>query len=245
MHYVPANRDPATELRGTARSRVGQLVRAISWDQETRDTVQYASESIGQALSTEQAVGVINRLLQKRWDTLSGRPSGCQHQFEICRRWIRGRFIRSFGVVFRPKDDGNEIDLSGLSEGQQSLFYLALVAAVFDVERQVTKPTQITNHAGGDSNLEGPESSEDKETESSGFRLDQLRHSSLDDFRNRKPENHLAPHYLTRIVALLRSLTKTEGVQALFSVIHPRYCDAYSRRKYGTSGWTPPPARPW
>ena len=66
VHYVPANRDPATELRGTARRRVGQLVRAISWDQETRDTVQYASESIGQALSTEQAVGVINRLLQQR-----------------------------------------------------------------------------------------------------------------------------------------------------------------------------------
>ena len=74
VHYVPANRDPAPELRGAARSRVGQLVRAISWDQATRDTVQKDSESIRKALSSEQAVGVINRLLQQRWDALSPNP---------------------------------------------------------------------------------------------------------------------------------------------------------------------------
>ena len=220
VHYVPANRDPATELRGTARSRVGQLVRAISWDQETRDTVQYASESIGQALSTEQAVGVINRLLQQRWDTLRDDQVAAGTNLRFAGTGFE-EIIRNFGVVFHPREDGNEIDLSGLSEGQQSLFYLALVAAVFDVERQVTKPTQITNHAGGDSNLEGPESSEDKETESSGFRLDQLSIPALTIFEIEEPENHLAPHYLTRIVALLRSLTKTEGVQALFSSHSP------------------------
>ena len=31
VHYIPANRDPAPELRSAARSRAGRLVRAISW----------------------------------------------------------------------------------------------------------------------------------------------------------------------------------------------------------------------
>ena len=220
VHYVPANRDPAPELRGAARSRVGQLVRAISWDQATRDTVQKDSESISKALSSEQAVGVINRLLQQRWDALRDDQVAAGSSLRFAGSGFE-EIIRSFGVVFRTEDDGTEMDLSGLSEGQQSLFYLALVAAVFDVERQVTNPEPVTDDADRDSNLEEQGSEAASDTESFGFRLDQLSIPALTVFEIEEPENHLAPHYLARIVALLRSLTKTEGVQALFSSHSP------------------------
>ena len=88
--------------------------------------------------------------------------------------------------MFRPEDDGTEMDLSGLSEGQQSLFYLALVAAVFDVERQVTNPEPVTDDADRDSNLEEQGSEEDADTESFGFRLDQLSIPALTVFGNRR-----------------------------------------------------------
>ena len=175
VHYIPANRDPAPELRGAARSRVGRLVRAISWKKSTRDTVREASEKIGEVLNSEQAVDAINRYLGRRWDSLrDDQVAGGTHL-----RFAGSGFkeiIRGFGVVFQPKDDSIDIDLSALSEGQQSLFYLALVAAVFDVERQVNVLHQsppATNH-----NLEGHNTeSVNMETAShdaAGFNVDQV-----------------------------------------------------------------------
>ena len=46
VYYIPANRDPAPEFRSAARNSAGRLVRAISWLQGTRDTVESASEKI-------------------------------------------------------------------------------------------------------------------------------------------------------------------------------------------------------
>ena len=66
VHYIPANRDPAPEFRSAARNSAGRLVRAISWVQGTRDAVQTASEKIRDTLGSEQALSVINGLLQRR-----------------------------------------------------------------------------------------------------------------------------------------------------------------------------------
>ena len=222
VHYIPANRDPAPELRGAARSRVGRLVRAISWKKGTRETVREASEKIGEVLNSEQAVDAINRYLGQRWDSLrDNQVAGGTHL-----RFAGSGFeeiIRGFGVVFQPKDDSIDIDLSALSEGQQSLFYLALVAAVFDVERQVNLLQQSPPTTKHNSESLSPESVNVETTsdDAAGFNVDQLNIPALTIFEIEEPENHLAPHYLGRIVALSRSLAATGRVQALFSSHSP------------------------
>ena len=45
--------------------------------------------------------------------------------------------VSKIAVIFEQGPDGRERGLDALSDGQQSLFYFALVAAVFDMERQV------------------------------------------------------------------------------------------------------------
>ena len=116
---------------------------------------------------------------------------------------------------------GSENDLSVLSEGQQSLFYLALVAAVFDVESQVVG--QVRGENVNDSASDGATKDlDDPETETSGFKTD--RFNLIPDlmiFALEEPENHLAPHYLARIIELLRSLTGTGRAQAMFSSHSP------------------------
>ena len=222
VHYIPANRDPAPEFRSAARNSVGRLVRAISWVQGTRDTVQTASETIRDTLGSEQAVNVINRLLQGRWDELKDDYASASTVLRFGGSGFE-EIIRDVGVVF-SEADGSENDLSGLSEGQQSLFYMALVAAVFDAERQVAglSPTgkkSDTNQGGtiGDEESPGPE-----ELGTSGFLAD--RFGLIPDlivFALEEPENHLAPHYLARIIGLLRSLTETGRAQAMFSSHSP------------------------
>lgn len=99
--------------------------------------------------------------------------------------------VNKITVIFEQGPDGNERDLDSLSDGQQSLFYFALAAAVFDLERKVVA---------GDVE---------------GFLDDQLRIPALTLFAPEEPENHLSPYFLARIIRQVRSLTEDGGAQAI------------------------------
>ena len=113
--------------------------------------------------------------------------------------------------------------MTGLSEGQLSLFYLALVSAIFDIEREVAmgQGKSPTNNSDSDDTSGDEHCTEGAEDSATGFNLDQLSIPALTIFEIEEPENHLAPHYLARIIAMLRSLTITGQVQALFSSHSP------------------------
>ena len=229
VQYVPANRDPAPEIRGAARSRIGRLLRAASWQESTLDTVKETSTEIGEAIGSEQAVQLINGFLQERWNEL--RDSG---EVPSARLNFAGsgldEIIRAFGVGFQTDVQADEIDISRLSDGQLSLFYLALVAAVFDIERQVAvekHEAAITAYAESEEADESEAGSEEPDCPGSeagpgpAFKHDRISTPALTIFAIEEPENHLAPHYLARIVGLLRTLTGTGQVQALFSSHSP------------------------
>jgi len=94
-------------------------------------------------------------------------------------------------VLFQQGPAGIERGLDALSDGQQSLFYFALAAAIFDLERDA-----VTGKI-------------------KGFRTDELRIPALSVFAIEEPENHLSPYYLARIVNQVRSIIKGDTAQAL------------------------------
>jgi putative ATP-dependent endonuclease of OLD family len=105
--------------------------------------------------------------------------------------------VSRINVIFEEGPDGLDRGLEALSDGQQSLFYFALAAAVFDLERKVV---------GGDVE---------------GFRSDELRIPALTLFGLEEPENHLSPYYLARIVRQVRSLTEAGAAQAILTSHSP------------------------
>jgi putative ATP-dependent endonuclease of OLD family len=105
--------------------------------------------------------------------------------------------IRRIAVTFEEGPDGQERALGALSDGQQSLFYFALAAAVFDLERRAAAGTV------------------------EGFRSDQLRIPALTVFALEEPENHLSPFFLARIIRQVRSLTDSGSAQAVITSHSP------------------------
>ncbi|MNV21797.1 hypothetical protein D3C71_1127410 [compost metagenome] len=101
--------------------------------------------------------------------------------------------VARIGVVFQQGPAGEDRGLEALSDGQQSLFYFALAAAVFDLERDVI--------AG----------------EVDGFRDDALSIPALTLFAIEEPENHLSPYYLARIIQQIHSMVSGGAGQALIS----------------------------
>ena len=86
-----------------------------------------------------------------------------------------------------------ERGLDVLSDGQQSLFYFALAAAVFDLERDAVA------------------------AKVKGFRAEELRIPAFSLFGIEEPENHLSPYYLSRIVTQVRSIVSGNAAQAIIT----------------------------
>jgi hypothetical protein len=103
-------------------------------------------------------------------------------------------FVRKVEVVFHPDEARRERALEDLSDGQRSLFHLAMTAATLDVEAAV--------RAGG---------------VAQGFQDGAIVLPALTLIAVEEPENNLAPFYLSRIIRQIADLTANPSAQAVVS----------------------------
>ncbi|MCB2078437.1 MAG: AAA family ATPase [Novosphingobium sp.] len=196
LYYTPASRDAAAQIRATAGALAARLLRAIEWSSDTEEAVTEASETLNEAFEGEAAITSIGKALQERWAGLHDDVVDTKPRLSLVSRRFE-EVVSRIAVVFDQGPDGHERGLDALSDGQQSLFYFALAAAVFDLERAVVAGTV------------------------DGFRDDTMRIPALTLFALEEPENHLSPYFLARIVRQIRSLTKDGGAQALITSHSP------------------------
>lgn len=196
LYYTPASRDAAAQVRATAGALAARLLRAIEWSSETEEAVQEASESLSAAFEGETAITAISKALETRWSGLHDEVVDTKPRLSLVSRRFE-EIVSKIAVIFEQGSYGRERGLDALSDGQQSLFYFALAAAVFDLEREVVA---------GDVE---------------GFLDDQLRIPALTLFALEEPENHLSPYFLARIIRQVRSLTESGNAQALVTSHSP------------------------
>lgn len=196
LHYTPATRDAAVQIRATTGALAARLLRAIEWSEGTRETVANATATLSDAFEEEAAIKAIGKALEHRWSGLHDEPVDTTPQLSLVSRRFE-EVVSRITVLFQESPDGFERGLEALSDGQQSLFYFALVAAVYDLERAVL-----------DDRVEG-------------FRSEELRIPALTIYALEEPENHLSPYYLGRIIGQIRSLLKNGAAQAILTSHSP------------------------
>lgn len=194
MIYVPATRDGASQVTAFLR---GRLWRAINWSQGVRDTFASAGTALNDAFVGEAAVGVIAAAVTRRWQEVYKAGTDTTPVFRPLDLRFE-HFIRKVEVVFRPDEVGRERALDDLSDGQRSLFHLAMTAATLDIEAGIaTDPAAAGFQAGG------------------------VPFPALTLIAIEEPENNLAPFYLSRIVRQIQDLTKSPQAQAVVSSHSP------------------------
>jgi len=206
LFYTPASRDAAAQIRATTGALAARLLRAIEWSSKTEDAVQEASEDLSTAFEGEAAIKAIGRALQTRWSGLHDEIVDTKPRLSLVSRRFED-IVNKIAVIFEQGPDGHERGLDALSDGQQSLFYFALAAAVFDLEREVVAGSV------------------------QGFRDDSLRIPALTLFALEEPENHLSPYFLARIIRQVRSLTKDGSAQAIVTSHSPAVLSRVSPRE--------------
>ncbi|MGY8683426.1 AAA family ATPase [Bradyrhizobium sp. UFLA05-153] len=190
MIYVPASRDGASQVTAFLR---GRLWRAINWSQGIRQTFAEAGVTLDGAFAAEPAVDIVVGSVARRWQQVHTAGTDTTPLF----RPIDLRFqeaIRKVEVVFRPDEAGRERALDDLSDGQRSLFHLAMTAATLDVEAVIA------------ANPAEP-----------GFQPGGVPLPALTLIAVEEPENNLAPFYLSRIVRQIEDLTAGPRAQAIIS----------------------------
>lgn len=190
MIYVPAQRDAASQVTAFLR---GRLWRAINWSQGVRDTFAQSGAALNNAFGGEAAVDVVVGAVTKRWQEVHAAGTDTTPVFRPIDLRFQ-EFIRKVEVVFRPDEAGRERALDDLSDGQRSLFHIAMTAATLDVESCI-----------------------DANPVAAGFQAGGVPLPALTLIAVEEPENNLAPFYLSRIVRQLEDLTNGPRAQAVIS----------------------------
>jgi hypothetical protein len=190
MIYVPASRDGTSQVTTFLR---GRLWRAITWSQGMKEVFLDAGGRLNGAFGGEAAVDLVSKAVERRWQQVYSAGTDTKPVFRPVDLRFQ-EFIRKVEVVFHPDEEGRDRSLEDLSDGQRSLFHLAMTAAALDVEGRIADGSAGAAFQAG------------------GVPLPALTLIAVEE-----PENNLAPFYLSRIVRQIEELTATGRAQALLS----------------------------
>ena len=189
MVYVPALRDAASQVTALLR---GRLWRAITWPGSVRDVLASSGEKLNSAFAEVPGIEVIGRAIERRWKEVYSAGTDTSPILRPVDVRLEA-FSRKVEVLFQPDEAGRDRAIEDLSDGQRSLFHIAMTAATLDVEERIsTSPGQA-------------------------FQADAIALPALTLVALEEPENNLAPFYLSRIVRQLDDLTAGVRAQAVVS----------------------------
>jgi len=193
--HVPATRDVAAQVTSLLKGRLWQ---AAKWSDDFRNRSARHASAIQKGFMREGPSKYVIKRLAKRWKQVHEADTDT----EPLLRLVESRFeelVRRAEFVFYPNEEGKERELYDLSDGQRSLFYIALTATTLEVERDI---------------FAAP-------TDKSAFDHEKLRRVHLTLLAIEEPENSLSPFFLSRIVAQARDIASLSSAQVMLSSHSP------------------------
>ncbi|WP_426046176.1 ATP-dependent nuclease [Brevundimonas sp. TWP3-1-2b1] len=191
MRYLPATRDGNAILRLALRELLVWLEKFGDWS-GGREPMAKQWEGLQAIFDDMPAISKVTGELAANWGRLFEGPHLRSPRLTILAREIQ-RALRELSLTLGPGPSGRHRPVHDLSEGQASLFYVALVITLFKLDAELAK------------------------TKVEGFRQVEAVRPWLTLLAIEEPENHLAPFYLSRMVNLLKEQAAAEGVMAVLT----------------------------
>jgi len=196
VNYIPANRDPLVQLKYSSKAILGRLLKAIKWDEGEQGAFEAKAQELNKLATDNPALKQITEVINKNWQKIyKGR-----HLNKAGLNFPVGEIDEILGLIqlqFMPDALGNKVDTSRLSDGQKSLVYFTLTKALLDIDK-ATRQAII-------------------DTQPSNFDADKMKLPIFSLIALEEPENHLSPHYLGRIIKLIKGYGSSELCQSVVS----------------------------
>lgn len=193
--YVPATRDAVGQVTALLKGRLWQ---AAKWSDRFRDETATSAQAIQQQFEREEPARFVSERLARRWKQVHEAGTDTMPVLRL----VESRFeelVRKAEFAFFPDEAGQERALADLSDGQRSLFHIALTAATLEVEKDVFA----------------------QPADECSFDQEKLRRTGLTFLAIEEPENSLSPFFLSRIVAQTREIGALSSAQVALSSHSP------------------------
>ncbi|MBG0511063.1 AAA family ATPase [Agrobacterium sp. MOPV5] len=177
--YVPATRNAFDQVTSLLK---GRLWKAAQWSPELTEIVSRGSEQIQQQFDRELPARFIAERLRRRWQQVDRGDTNANPALRLLDHNMSD-LVRRAEFVFAGEDPFYMLGLEELSDGQRSLFHIALTAATLEIEQDAL--------AAGDG---------------APFEHERLRRTYLTLLVIEEPENSLSPFFLSRIMLQAREI---------------------------------------
>nr|WP_286198503.1 TOPRIM nucleotidyl transferase/hydrolase domain-containing protein [Salinisphaera sp. G21_0] len=192
--YVPATRCAVSQVSAFLK---GRLWKAINWSEQVRTSFREKATELNDAFEGENAISTVTGKLTERWQELHSAGTDSTPKFRPVDLRFE-EFVRKVEVLLHPDESGRDRSIDELSDGQSSLFHIAMTSTTLDVEAEILAQPEREDFLGASLPL-----------------------PSLTILALEEPENNLAPYYLSRIISQVTSLTHGLRAQAVISSHSP------------------------
>lgn len=196
VHYIPARRDPTDHISYSANALLGQALRSADWAAE-RETISGLTKQISSALVENEAIKRMTSALAAQWKSLHKGDYFADPSISFARSEL-DNLLRHLSIGFAPGHWEQLVDFSRLSDGQQSILYLAIVLGMHEIGAQVLNGTLAD-----------------------AFDIGKLRPAIFTLIAIEEPENSLSPHYLGRVVRTMKQFAQGQDGQAVLATHSP------------------------
>ncbi|TCL35108.1 putative ATP-dependent endonuclease of OLD family [Anaerospora hongkongensis] len=191
--YVPAMRDPRTQLKHDSGTILYRFFKAVKWSPGLNETLRVKSEEVNELFTSQPGVRTVETIIKEQWkefhDDIKYSDAGLGFSATEL-----DKILKRVEVYFRPTPDERSYTVEQLGDGLRSLFYISLVSALLKLEADYTNMTA-----------------------ESGIEIDCTSIPVLTIMALEEPENHLAPHLLGRVIGLLKNVSNQPNAQVIIS----------------------------
>lgn len=201
VHYIPASRNPLKEISSSTKVLLGRLLNAIEWDKGKNGELQKAiqfTEKASKEISTNNGIKLIEKQLQRSWKEMYSGDYLSKTKINFLPLQADD-LLKTITLSFESKVSKNTSTMDRLSDGQRSLLHISIIQAVHKLESQVLRKKINKQH----------------------FVQKKLKNPIFTLLALEEPENHLAPHFLGRIVKSMGLLAKSPSAQVVVTTHSP------------------------
>jgi energy-coupling factor transporter ATP-binding protein EcfA2 len=189
--YVPASRNAFDQVTSLLK---GRLWKAAQWSEQFSDKAASSSAELQNEFDTEEPAEFIIERLVKRWKEVHQGDTDATPSLKLVESRLDDLLRRAEFIFARPDGEGTR-RLDELSDGQRSLFHIALTAAALEIEKDALA----------------------LDASNSLFDHDRLKRTTLTILAIEEPENSLSPFFLTRIMEQGRDIGRMKEAQVMIS----------------------------
>lgn len=201
VHYIPASRNPFKEITSSTKMLLGRLLNAIQWDKSVDGELQKAldlTEKASEEISKNSAIKLIEKQLKASWREMYSGDYLSKAKVNFLPLQTE-ELLKTITLSFESKSKGSKASMDRLSDGQRSLLHISIIQAVHELESKGLKEPKNRKH----------------------FDSKKLKNPIFTLLALEEPENHLAPHFLGRIVKSMNSLAESTNAQVLVTTHSP------------------------